>query len=589
MPVTLNRELTTFRMLLGSAPGAPATEEIPANLHVLDITVYQELNRIPYACIRLVDGSAADSEFAVSDGGSFNPGKSIDLQLGYNGTEQSVFKGIIISNSHELTGRRTTLNLICKHDSVKMTLAKKNRHFNDLSDSEIVENLFQDNGISGLDMDPFGSMHEQMVQANVTDWDFALSRIDANGKVCRIDGSTLGIFSPDPSQESVLNLVYGENLLGFRTESDIRSQSTAVRTFSWDYASQSVIESEGSALENASPGNISADRLSEAHAQEFHIRTPGTLDNQTLQALANAKKQKQSLSKIKGKVKFQGSSQIKPGDWVNLMGVGEQFNGKAFVSAVQHSYRTGNWITEASLGWEEVFFSEKFNPSSVNADTGQFSRIQGLQVGKVSDIVDPKGEGRVRIRLPLVNPDDAGIWARVSVLDAGSNRGTFFRPEIDDEVIVGFMNGDPSHPVILGMLHSSAKPTPFDPEDSNDKKGYVSRSEIKITIHDGDKSVTIETPGGRIFTMDDKKGEIEVTDSNGNSLKLDSEGMTLNSPMEINITAGSALNLAAPQIGIKADMTATFEASGGMSVKSDGTAEIKGAMVDIQGSLVKIN
>jgi uncharacterized protein involved in type VI secretion and phage assembly len=174
-------------------------------------------------------------------------------------------------------------------------------------------------------------------------------------------------------------------------------------------------------------------------------------------------------------------------------------------------------------------------------------------------------------------------------LDAGSNRGTFFRPEINDEVIVGFMNGDPSHPVILGMLHSSAKPTPFDPEDSNDKKGYVSRSEIKITIHDGDKSVTIETPGGRIFTMDDKKGEIEVTDSNGNSLKLDSEGMTLNSPMEINITAGSALNLAAPQIGIKADMTATFEASGGMSVKSDGTAEIKGAMVDIQGSLVKIN
>ena len=589
MPVILNGELTTFKMLLSSSAGAPAIEEIPSNLHVLDITVYHELNKIPYACIRIVDGSAADSDFAVSDAGNFSPGKNIDIKLGYNGIDESVFNGIIINNSHVLTGRRTTLSLICKHDAVKMTLSNKNRHFNDLSDSEIVENLFQENGLSDLKMNPFGSLQEQMVQANVTDWDFALSRIDANGKVCRVNGSTLEVFSPDPSQDPSLTLVYGENLLGFRTESDIRSQSTAVRTFSWDYASQSVLESEGMPLENASPGNISPESHSEAHGQEFHIRTPATLDNQTLQALADAKKQKQSLSKIKGKVKFQGSSEIKPGDWVELQGLGEQFNGKAFVSAVQHSYRTGNWFTEASLGWEEEFFSEKFNPFSVNADSGQFSRIQGLQVGIVTDIMDPKGEGRVRIRLPMVNPEDAGIWARISALDAGNNRGTFFRPEIDDEVVVGFMNGDPSHPVILGMLHSSAKQTPFDPEDSNDKKGYVSRSEIKITFHDGDKSITIETPGGRTFTMDDNKGEIEVKDSNGNSLKMDSNGMTMDSPLKITITAGTTLNLAAPQIGIKADMTASFEASGGMSVKSDGTAEIKGAMVDIQGSLVKIN
>jgi uncharacterized protein involved in type VI secretion and phage assembly len=215
--------------------------------------------------------------------------------------------------------------------------------------------------------------------------------------------------------------------------------------------------------------------------------------------------------------------------------------------------------------------------------------MQGLHIGIVTDIVDPKGEGRVRIKLPLVNPDDAGIWARVATLDAGNNRGTFFRPEIEDEVIVGFMNGDSSHPIILGMVHSSSKPTPFDPEDSNDKKGYVSKSEIKITIHDGDKSIIIETPGGREIKMDDTAEEIEIKDKNGNSIKMDSDGIKIDSPMEISITAGSTLNLAAPQIGIKADTSASFEASGSMSVKSDGTAEIKGAMIDIQGSLVKIN
>lgn len=588
MPVLFNRELVTFKILLGSSGDSPAAEEIPGNVQVLDFSIYRELNKIPYACIRIVDGSAAESDFGLSNSGLFNPGKSIDLKLGYNGTELSVFNGLIINNSHIISGRQSTLNLTCKHKAVKMTVSKNNRHFNDQGDSDIVETLFQENGISELEIETFGNTHEQLLQANVSDWDYALSRIDTNGMACNINGS-VSVFRPDPSQDPKLTLVYGENILDFRTESDIRTQSTTVTASSWDYASQSVVEAEGNPLSNASSRNILESQLADAHSQDFKIKTPATFDNQSLQAVADAKKQKQSLSKIQGKVKFQGTSDVNPGDWVVLEGVGEKFSGKAFVSAVKHDIKNGNWTTEASLGWQEDFFAEKFNPFSSSAESGQFSKMQGLHIGIVTDIMDPKGEGRVRIKLPMVNPDDAGIWARVATLDAGNNRGTFFRPEIGDEVIIGFMNGDSSHPIILGMLHSSSNPTPFDPEDSNDVKGYVSRSEIKITIHDGDKSITIKTPGGREIKMDDSAGEIEIKDSNGNSIKMDSDGIKIDSPMEISITAGTTLNLAAPQIGIKADTSASFEASGSMSVKSNGTAEISGSMVDIQGSLVKIN
>ncbi|WP_373496444.1 type VI secretion system tip protein VgrG [Aquiflexum sp.] len=588
MPVLLNKELVTHKVLLGSGPDSPATEIIPSNLQVLDITVYKELDKIPYACLRIVDGSASESDFILGNSGLFNPGKSIDIQLGYNSSDLSVFSGQIINNSHTVNGRQSTLNLTCKHQSVKMTISKNFRHFNDLSDEDIVENLFQENGITELDFESFGSVHEQLVQANVSDWDFALSRIDSNGMVCNISDS-VNVFKPDPSQDPKVTLVYGENILAFRTESDIRSQSASVKAFSWDYANQSVNESEGNPFLNAAPGNISEAILADSHGREFKIKTPVMLDNQTLQVLADTKKQKQSLSKIKGKVKFYGTADLNPGDWILLEGVGDQFSGKAFVSALQHNCNNGNWVTEATIGWNEDFYSEKFNPFSPSAENGQFSKMPGLQIGIVTDILDPKGEGRVRVSLPVINPDDAGIWARVATLDAGNNRGTFFRPEIGDEVIIGFMNGDSSHPVILGMLHSSSNPTPFEPEDSNDQKGYVSRSEIKITINDGDKSIIIETPGGRIISLDDNAGEINIKDDNGNSIKMDSSGITIDSPKEININAGSALNLAAPEIGIKADMAASFEASGSMSVKSDGTAEIKGAMVDIQGSLVKIN
>ena len=272
-----------------------------------------------------------------------------------------------------------------------------------------------------------------------------------------------------------------------------------------------------------------------------------------------------------------------------LEGLGDQFNGKAFVSALQHEIRLGNWETEATLGWQEDFFAEKFNPSSISSSSGQYSRIQGLHIGIVTDIMDPLGEGRVKVRLPLVNPNDAGIFARVATLDAGNNRGTFFRPEIDDEVIICFINDDPSHPVILGMVHSSAKTTPMQPEESNDKKGYVSRSEIKITIHDGDKSIVIETPGERKFTMDDTAGIIQVEDASGNIMTMDSSGIVLESPKEIMLKAGTTLSFAAPEIAIKADAKISAEAAAGLSLKSNGTTDLEGAMVNIKGSLVKIN
>ncbi len=586
---TANRELVTSKILLGSGPGAASNQLVSGRIQVLEITVYKELNKIPFAVVRLADGSAADSDFSIGNSGEFALGKSIDIQLGYSTDDQSVFKGIIIANSHVINSNQSTLNLTCKHEAVKMTVSKKSRHFNDLKDSGIVENILQENGLSDFDIPSFGSTHEQLLQANVSDWDFILSRIDSNGMACGIAGTTFSIFKPEPTKEAIQTLTYGVDILSMRTESDIRSQTTSVKAFSWDYANQSLIEVEGADLSGASPGNISSSDLADINGQEFEIKTPVMLTNEALQSLADAKKQKQALSKIKGKVRFQGVSEVNPGDWIELNGIGDQFSGKAFVSAIEHQLKSGTWETEATLGWDEDFFTEKFNNSSISSESGQFSRIQGLQIGIVTDIMDPMGEGRVKVRLPLVNPDDEGIFARVATMDAGSNRGTFFRPEIDDEVIIGFMNGDPSHPVILGMVHSSAKPTPFDPEESNDKKGYVSRSEIKITIHDGDKSIVIETPGGRKFTMDDSAGTVQVEDASGNVLLMNDSGISVESAKEISLKGGSKISLAAPEIAFKADMKVSMEASAGVSIKSSGTADLEGSMVNIKGSLVKIN
>ena len=264
-----------------------------------------------------------------------------------------------------------------------------------------------------------------------------------------------------------------------------------------------------------------------------------------------------------------------------LKGAGDNFNGKAFVSGIQHEYADGDWTTEATLGWNEQFFAEQTNPGHAASATGQSSSLHGLQIGVVTSIIDNNDQYRVKIRLPLVNDQDDGIYARVATLDAGDNRGTFFRPEKDDEVLVGFMNDDPKNPVILGMMHSSAKSAPLEPEDGNPEKGYVSRSGIKLIFNDDKKSIHIETPGNRVFEMNDDEGSITVQDADGNKMVMDSSGISIESASDLTIKATSSISISAPQVSIKADATMEIEGSASTKLSSDGQTEIKGAIVMI--------
>jgi uncharacterized protein involved in type VI secretion and phage assembly len=181
----------------------------------------------------------------------------------------------------------------------------------------------------------------------------------------------------------------------------------------------------------------------------------------------------------------------------------------------------------------------------------------------------------------VVNENDEGLYARVATLDAGNNRGTFFRPEIDDEVLIGFMNDDPRHPVILGMLHSSNKAAPWEPENDNPKKGYVSRSGIRMSFDDEKKCLLIETPGNRMLEMDDDAGTITIKDANGNKIMLGSDGITIESAKDLVLKAAKSISLSAPEVSMKADATMSVEGGGSTSMKSNGITEVKGSMVKI--------
>jgi uncharacterized protein involved in type VI secretion and phage assembly len=164
--------------------------------------------------------------------------------------------------------------------------------------------------------------------------------------------------------------------------------------------------------------------------------------------------------------------------------------------------------------------------------SGLLPAVSGLQIGVVTVLEnDPNGDDRIKVRLPLVSDSEEGSWARIATLDAGKQRGTFFRPEIHDEVIVGFLNDDPRHPVVLGMCHSSAKPAPEPAKDSHHRKGYVSRKRCISFSTTRRKSSFSIRPSGNKFDRTMPRNQLE--DQNGNKIVLDDSGIKIDSAKDL--------------------------------------------------------
>jgi uncharacterized protein involved in type VI secretion and phage assembly len=186
------------------------------------------------------------------------------------------------------------------------------------------------------------------------------------------------------------------------------------------------------------------------------------------------------------------------------------------------------------------------------------NKLNGVFPAVVIDNVDPENLGRVKVRLPALGlPDkqEPEILARIATLMAGKNRGTWFIPEISDEVLVAFEAGDIRRPYVIGCLWSSANPPPEKMEPDNNKKLLCSRNGVKITIDDqsGQESFIVETPGGQRITLKDGPASIEFTDNNGNSVQFDTNGIMVNTTAKVTISA-SQVELNSGMVSINAGM-----------------------------------
>ncbi len=575
-------------------------EAIPDIVQVVSIETTHSFNRIPTAIITVLDGDMPNASFPVADDGHFKPGVKVVISAGYDSVVTPIFTGIVIKHSVKITGDNyARLVIECRDAALAMTVGRKNANYINKKDSDIITSII--GKYSGLtpSVDATTITYKELVQYYATDWDYLMARAEVNGLLVNIDAGKVNVKAPVADATAALTLTYGKDLMEFHADLDARWQLSSVKSTSWDLASLQTIEASATSSTLTGQGDIDSSTLAKVlGVSEFGLQTAAPLENAALTAWSKAQQLKAAMSRIQGRMLFQGSALAKPGAIIELAAVGAHFNGNVIASQVTHKIQDGNWLSEVEFGMPSYWFTEEHALQAPEA-AGITAGISGLHIGIVLKLdADPEGQYKIKVNVPLMNAETVGVWARLAGFYASSSFGSFVIPEIGDEVVLGFFNNDPSCPVILGSLYSSKHVPAYEIEANNNIKAMVTRSKLKMEYDDGKKIITLITPANNKVVISDQDKSILLQDQNNNKVELSPSGILLDSPKDITIKALGKVAITATQnVEVTAQMDVkttglniSNTANVGFTAKGTATAELSAAgQTTVKGAIVMIN
>lgn len=591
--------------ILVTAAGTPGiSKEITQHYGINSIVTTSSINKIPTAKLILLDGNVAQQEFKASQANDFNPGNELTIKIGYGDFEDVLFKGIIVKQRvKQSSDGSTQLCIELKDQAVKMTAARKNRIFADKTDVDILKEICNDylgKGIEKVDIpaggNPDGNQpHREMVQYFCSDWDFLVSRADAIGRLVFVDNGEIKITEPDYNGKPLADLYFGGNIYEFDFELNAIGQYKKVTARSFDPEKREVAEEDVTSAITADQGNLTTSDLSEVlGVEDYPLQHSGLLNNSELKSWAYSKLMRSQLNKIRGTAKIDGWTKVKPGVLIELNQISDKFNGTAFVSGILNQFTADSgWYTELQTGYDQEWFSECYDNIIHPPASGLLPAVNGLLIGRVISTDNEEENDSnywVKVLIPMINNDQDGVWARVTGIGSGETKGIYFKPEVGDDVVLGFLDDDPRQPVVLGSLYSHLPPpekTEESEESSGEIKGFFARNDFSLVFDESTDTVTIQTPEEQKIVLSDKEdsngGFISIEDAHGNYIRMDKDGITLFSNKDLNLEAKKNINIKG--VNVTNDCSGSFEASG----TTGATVESSGGNTKIAGTLVMIN
>lgn len=483
--------------------------------------------------------------------------------------------------------------------------------------SDVVEKVAKDCDIPVGEVDATSTVHAQICQANVSDWEFLNQLADDVGARLRmVDGQLHFRRAPNAAETSLeteagtdpynpLVLELGRNLLRCRAITSSAGQVTQLRVRGWDMsAKRAVAHAAAAESVTAATGVDPADLARIFEAPDLLVVQPPFHTQEHVDEAAVALAHRVAGRSADVEALVSGNPHLRAGSVVSLTGVAEPFAGSYTVTAVRHVVdpETG-YTTWAAMSGEEDRSVSASAPGPPVDTVGLTGAVPAL----VSDNNDPEGLGRVRLILPWLSGDFVTDWARTLQLGAGDQRGTLFVPEVGDEVLAAFQAGDLRAPFVLGGLYNGLdRPRPGETglidqgTGAVNRRAIVSRTGHRIELLEaanGPRGVSVVTGDNALRLELDEQSTKVVVHSDGSvvveaaqSVLIESGGSLDLRGREVTITAEDALNLDAGRTLAATGGTNLVVEAPAVSVDGSTATEItSGGTCTVRAALVRIN
>ncbi len=468
-----------------------------------------------------------DSAGRFRESSLFDVGKSVEIHMGYKGNMRPMMLGEITSIAPLFSSSSPPTLKVSGYDrSYKLRHNQPERFtFKYVNDSAIAAIIAAENGLIPI-VDPAPTGVHESVQQTGSDWALLSEMAEKNFFELFVDWDRLYFRFPRPQLQKTI-LEYGENLIEFEPRLSIAGQVGIQILRDYDYRLANEIVSILPVLSIGGDVEAILEKVGSALKDQLmslgrYVIRKQKVDNYVDAAVVAKSLLSQLLSGLfEGRGSCIGAPSLIAGDQVEIRGVGDRFGGTYTLSRVQHSIGENGYITQFEI-------TQRFRSSILKALRRNIRDMPSPDrqdpqsdfiIATVLDNVDTDGMGRVRLRFPTLSGMNMSAWARVCVPYAGidltttESYGAYFLPEIGDEVVVSFIDGDVNKPVVVGSVWNGvARPPETNITGTNDRKVIRSRSGMTILLNDAPARESLELTDNRGSTikLDAFTGDIEI-------------------------------------------------------------------------------
>lgn len=573
---------------------------------VLEIVVDSSLYQPDMATIRI-----RDRYVEWIDGTDFALSTTLEIlaQVPESAAEVSIFKGEIAALEPEFAANGENVLVVRAYgQSHRLHFGRYTRTFLKMKDSDIVSRIAGDAGLSAS-ADATSVTYEYVLQYNQTNMEFLAERANRIGYFLYADGTTLN-FKNGSGQPAGPTLSFETGLASFRPRVAVAQQASEVTVHGWDVKTKTALvgtlaapdaAAKQASLPKTGNQSVAAFKASKVAVVSAHVENQADADAQA-KALTNDLNRQ--FVEAEGECAL--TPTVKAGVKITIDGVGTKYSGSYIVTSATHFMRSGSTGTMFTVNGRRPNTMR----SLLDSGGGQAnSRIYGVVTGVVTNLEDPDDIGRIKVKFPWMPKNNGteieGHWARLAAPGAGQDtKGLYYAPEVNDEVLVAFEQGDISRPFIIGGLWNGKDKPPLLKAgllDSGKVKQRIvqSRTGHKVVIDDSEKTpgITILTKAGHKITLEDASSAPQITivdktgsnkiiiDSKTNDINIESAAnLTIKAGANIKMTATGNLELEGANVKVTAKANADVKATASLNLEGTASSALKGATVNIQGN-----